>query len=133
MSVASWLPSGALHSALAVLCFGASLVGCAEDAPEQTAQPEPPPAPDAAVDAGPRSTPTLLVADNVTERFGTTLLAPGDITGNGFDDLVVGVPDAPSDACLTGCGELRIYEGAADGVNPEPIAVEEQDGAGLPA
>jgi|GEM_PF-1800916 len=47
--------------------------------------------------------------DSPGDRFGATLLGPGDVDGDGFSDVVVGSPDADA-----GAGRITFYCGATN-------------------
>jgi hypothetical protein len=64
------------------------------------------------------------------DRFGTSLAA-GDIDGDGFDDLGVGVPDENVAAAID-AGAVNVFYGAATGLAPARSQVWHQDRTGVP-
>lgn len=66
---------------------------------------------------GVRNTPnTRLVVPTGAGGFGLALAGGGDITGDGFDDIVVGARDANNES-----GAFYIYKGSSNGIVAAPI------------
>ncbi len=52
-------------------------------------------------------------------HFGSSVCTAGDVDGDGYDDVIVGAPDAESSA-FGHQGEARVYLGSASGVSGSP-------------
>ena len=63
--------------------------------------------------AGPSTTPDVTLRDSDLGSFGAELSGAGDLNGDGYDDLVVGIP--------TGAGRVDVFRGYASGVYSSPI------------
>ena len=74
---------------------------------------------------------TLLDGDDYDDHLGTSVASAGDINGDGYDDLVVGVPD--HDYNWTDEGEVRLYLGGAAGIDDTVDWSWESDTAGARA
>lgn len=62
----------------------------------------------------------MLTTEAEGTAFGAVVAGIGDINGDGFDDVAVGAP-AWSDEVLAQAGQVSIYLGSADGLDPTPI------------
>ncbi|MBO87262.1 MAG: hypothetical protein CL927_18090 [Deltaproteobacteria bacterium] len=56
------------------------------------------------------------------DRMGAALVGPGDINGDGLDDLAVGIPYADPGG-ITDAGQVHIYLGTESGVAAAPVHV----------
>jgi MYXO-CTERM domain-containing protein len=55
---------------------------------------------------------TTLSASAASEEFGYSVAGAGDVNGDGYDDILIGAPDAASTA-----GRAAIYHGSATGIS----------------
>jgi hypothetical protein len=64
----------------------------------------------------------FLVPDQDGSLFGTQVSFAGDVNGDGYDDVVAGLPGAENDASQTGEGIVWFYYGYPPGLNFWPAA-----------
>lgn len=57
------------------------------------------------------------------DTYGQSVTFTGDLTGDGFEDLAVGVPKEDALELGANAGVVMIYRGTSTGVEPEPAAV----------
>jgi hypothetical protein len=62
---------------------------------------------------------TTLLGQAVGDQFGTSVASGFDVNHDGYDDVLVGAPDASYNGHPE-CGEAYLYEGVAAGVNTTP-------------
>src|SRR5207245_9877651 len=65
--------------------------------------------------SGPANSPALTLHDGNYARFGAAVACAGDVNGDGFDDVIVGAPDAN-----THRGSAFIYLGSPSGPSTTP-------------
>ncbi len=66
-------------------------------------------------------------SDQVEATFGTSVAAAGDVNGDGYDDVIIGAPNAAYGQ--TGEGAVAVYHGSATGLQPLPAWAAQSDQA----
>jgi hypothetical protein len=69
---------------------------------------------------------------STADRFGDNLVDAGDVTGDGTDDLLVGVPNAPDTALPGVSGKVVFIDGGGGGVLKTVLAPGEPSHSGVP-
>ncbi len=71
--------------------------------------------------SGLSTTPVWWVEGNFDGlKLGRGLAGAGDLNGDGYDDIVVGTPNAPPSGGSANTGQARVYLGSATGLAPSP-------------
>ncbi len=65
------------------------------------------------------------LVDNAQPTFGAALASGGDVDGGGYDDLLVGSPNA--NTMVSGGGRVQLFLGGASGVSSAPAFVHDGD------
>jgi hypothetical protein len=66
--------------------------------------------------------PSLVLSGSAKSRFGAAVSAAGDVNGDGYGDLIVGLPIRPAGAGSSVVGGARVYFGSASGLAPSSFA-----------
>jgi hypothetical protein len=66
--------------------------------------------------------PSLLLSGPAKSSFGAAVSSAGDVNGDGYADLVVGLPLLPAHGGSSVVGGARVYFGSATGLSPSAFA-----------